>query len=213
MKALFTSLFFVILVSTSVAQINAITDTGEEVVLYDDGTWKYLNDSLNKIEEIPVNSTLFQKSEESTFLVRSKRTNVGIWINPKHWNFKKGEEGEPAEFQFQRKGDDLYGMLIAEKISIPIESLKGIALNNARSVAPDIRVIREEYRTVNGLELLMMQMAGTIQGTRFIYYGYYYSSPSGTVQLLTYTGENLFQEYEERIKDFLNGFVEVETID
>lgn len=213
MKELLASLFFMILFSTSVAQINAITSTGEEVVLYDDGTWKYLNDSLDKIEEIPVNSALFLKSEEATFLVRSKRTNVGIWINPKHWSFKKGEEGEPAEFQFQRKGDDLYGMLIAEKISIPIESLKGIAINNARSVAPDIRVIREEYRTVNGLELLMMQMAGTIQGTKFIYHGYYYSSPSGTVQLLTYTGENLFQQYEERIEDFLNGFVEVETID
>ena len=213
MKELLASLFFMILFSTSVAQINAITSTGEEVVLYDDGTWKYLNDSLDKIEEIPVNSALFFKSEEATFLVRSKRTNVGIWINPKHWSFKKGEEGEPAEFQFQRKGDDLYGMLIAEKISIPIESLKGIAINNARSVAPDIRVIREEYRTVNGLELLMMQMAGTIQGTKFIYHGYYYSSPSGTVQLLTYTGENLFQQYEERIEDFLNGFVEVETID
>ena len=213
MKELLASLFFMILFSTSVAQINAITSTGEEVVLYDDGTWKYLNDSLDKIEEIPVNSALFLKSEEATFLVRSKRTNVGIWINPKHWSFKKGEEGEPAEFQFQRKGDDLYGMLIAEKISIPIESLKGIAINNARSVAPDIRVIREEYRTVNGLELLMMQMAGTIQGTKFIYHGYYYFSPSGTVQLLTYTGENLFQQYEERIEDFLNGFVEVETID
>ncbi len=28
------------------AQISAVTETGEEVVLYEDGTWKFLNDSI-----------------------------------------------------------------------------------------------------------------------------------------------------------------------
>ncbi len=213
MKQVVITLILIKSVGMLWGQINAITNTGEEVILYEDGTWRYLIDSLNDAEEIPVNDQLFVKGDEATFLVRSTRTNAGVWINPKNWTFNRGEEGEPAEFQFQRNGDDLYGMLISEKISIPIETLQGIAIDNARSVAPDIRVIKEEYRTVNGLKLLMMQMAGTIQGARFIYYGYYYSSPAGTTQFLTYTGENLFQEYEDRIEEFLNGLVEVSIED
>jgi hypothetical protein len=55
----------------------------------------------------------------------------------------------------------------------------------------------------------MMQMVGTIQGMRFTYYGYYFSNSNGTIQLLTYTGESLFDYYIEDIELFLNGFVEI----
>ena len=54
-----------------------------------------------------------------------------------------------------------------------------------------LRLSKSRYRIVNGIEVLMMQMSGTIQGMRFTYYGYYYSNSNGTIQLLTYTGENL----------------------
>lgn len=37
------------------AQISAVTETGDEVILYKDGTWKYLNDSIIENAEIPVN--------------------------------------------------------------------------------------------------------------------------------------------------------------
>ncbi|MBZ0242714.1 MAG: hypothetical protein K8F24_05830 [Bacteroidales bacterium] len=190
------------------AQINAVTETGDEVVLYEDGTWKYIDDSIFEDTVIPVSDKEFSKGETSTFLVKSKKLNVGIWINPKRWSFTKGTENDAYEFQFQKKGDDLYAMLIAEKMRIPVETLKGIALENARNAAPDIKVIKEEYRNLNDIKVLMMQMSGTIQGMRFTYYGYYYSNSNGTIQLLTYTGENLFPDYLDDIEEFLNGLVE-----
>ncbi len=190
------------------AQINALTETGDEVILYEDGTWKYLNDSIIENVEIPINEKEFLKDKKSTFLVKSKKLNVGIWINPKNWGFTKGTENDAFEYQFQKKGDDLYAMLISEKMQVPIETLIGIAVENAKSVAPDIKVIKEEYRNVNGIQVLMMQMSGTIQGMRFTYYGYYYSNSNGTIQLLTYTGENLFPNYLNDIEEFLNGLVE-----
>lgn len=190
------------------AQINAITETGDEVILYDDGTWKYLNDSIIDNVVIPINEKEFLKDKKSTFLVKSKKLNIGIWINPKSWSFTKGTENDAFEFQFQKKEDDLYAMLISEKVQIPIETLKGIAIENAKDAAPDIKVINEEYRSVNGVQVLMMQMSGTIRGMRFIYYGYYYSNSNGTIQLITYTGENLFPNYLNNIEEFLNGLVE-----
>ena len=190
------------------AQINGITETGDEVVLFDDGTWKYVHDSVTEISTIPVIETEFLKDKKSTFLVKSKKLNVGIWINPKAWTFSKGTEADAYEFQFEKKSGDLYAMLITEKIQVPLDVLKGIALTNAQSVSPDIKVIKEEYRTINGIKVFAMQMSGTIQGMRITYYGYYYSNSKGTMQLLTYTGENLFDDYLEDIELFINGLIE-----
>ena len=207
-KIIFTALILLSMQFAN-AQINAITDSGDEVVLYDDGTWEYLNDSMVTASEIPENSKEFITDKKSTFLVKSKKLNIGIWINPKTWSFSKGTDKDAYEFQFQKKGDDLYAMLIAEKTQIPVETLKEIAISNAKDAAPDIKVIKEEYRNVNGKRVFMMQMAGTIQGIRFTYFGYYYSNSNGTIQLLAYTGESLFNEYETEIELFLNGLIEL----
>ena len=79
-------------------------------------------------------------------------------------------------------------MLIAEKTEIDVELLTNIAYENALEAAPDVKIVQKEYRTVNGLEVVMMKMSGTIQGVKFIYFGYYYSSAEGAFQFLTYTG-------------------------
>ncbi|MCB0636529.1 MAG: hypothetical protein KDC54_07910, partial [Lewinella sp.] len=59
-----------------------------------------------------------------------------------------------------------------------------------------------------GLNVLMLQLEGTIEGIRFNYYGYYYSNENGTVQLITYTSDNLFEDYTEEIETFLSGLAE-----
>jgi hypothetical protein len=207
MKSTILTGLLIIAVQLLNAQINAITDTGNEVILYNDGTWKYLNEETNESEEIPVNHKQFLKDSKSTFLVKSQKLNIGIWINPKIWSFTKGTANDEYEFEFEKKDEDLYGMLISEKMEIPLETLKSIAIENAKSAAPDVKVVKEEYRNVNGVQVLMMQMTGTIQGVKFTYYGYYYSNSNGTIQLLTYTGENLFSNYLNDIEEFLNGFV------
>lgn len=207
MRGLIFIVFMFLSVQAINAQISAITGNGDEVVLYDDGTWRYVSDSLNENSAILINETEFFKNKASTFLVKSNKVNVGIWMNPKIWSFTKGSDDEAAEFHFQMKGEDLYGMLISEKTQIPVETLKGIAIQNARDAAPDTRVIREEYRSVNGTQVLMMQMKGTIQGIRFIYYGYYYSDDSGTIQFLAYTSESLFKDYLDEMEAYLNGLV------
>ena len=48
-----------------------------------------------------------------------------------------------------------------------------------------------------------------MSGVVFVYYGYYFSNKNGTVQLLTYTSDNLFPFYVEEMEILLNGFVEI----
>jgi hypothetical protein len=192
----------------SYSQINAITETGDEVILYNNNTWKYSNDSLNNSIEILKNEKLFTKNNHSTFQVKSSKTNVGIWISPKEWNFAKAEQGSPSEYSFTHKTDDIYGMLIAEKAEIPVESLVEIAYENALEAAIDTQIITKEYRNVNGIEVIMLKMKGTMQGVKFVYIGYYYSNSEGAFQFVTYTSQKMLKDYENSMFDLLNGFTE-----
>ena len=206
------TLCMLLFVIFSNAQLKGLTETGDEIILYKNGTWEYSIDSLNTIAQILKNDKLFLKEKASTFLVKSGKTNIGLWLNPKDWNFTKGDPDSPSEFNFKHKNKnkDIYGMLITEKTAIPVESLIDIAYENASEVAPDIRLIEREYRNINGLEVVMMKLGGTIQGIRFIYYGYYYSNAKGAYQFVTYTSEQLFKEYESDMENFLNGLTEYE---
>ena len=199
------TLFFTLL---SNAQINAVTENGDEVLLYKDNTWKYSNESLNETVEILRNDKPFTKEKKSSFLVKSSKTNIGVWINPKDWGFSKSKTDSPSEFNFNHKQLDVYGMLIAEKTEVTVEALADIAYENALEAAPDIKIVEKEYRTVNGLEVIMMKMKGTIQGIKFIYFGYYFSNAQGAFQFLTYTSQNVFNEYKNDMLHLLNGLTE-----
>ena len=128
---------------------------------------------------------------------------VFFFFDPSKWTQTKSDEPNKATFEL-REGD-VYGMLIAERMNVPISTLREVAIKNARSAAPDVKVIKEENRTVNGVNLLCMQMEGTIEGIQFTYYGYYYAGKAGSIQLLTYTAQNLFQESQAEMAEFLNG--------
>jgi hypothetical protein len=99
-------------------------------------------------------------------------------------------------------------MLIAEKAEIPVESLVEIAYENALEAAIDTQIITKEYRNVNGIEVIMLKMKGTMQGVKFVYIGYYYSNSEGAFQFVTYTSQKMLKDYENSMFDLLNGFTE-----
>lgn len=197
----------------ALAQINAVTENGDPVLLYEDGTWEYTkkSDFDSTSIETYVNPEKFKKTDAASFLVKSNVFNIGVWINPKEWTFSKETDNEDAEYEFNIKNKDIYGMMISENIEIPIETLSGIAYDNAAAVAEEIEIIKKEKRNINGKDVLMLQMNAKIQGIKIVYCGYYFSNENGTVQLLTYTGQKIFENNQEKIFEFLNGFVEIEN--
>lgn len=191
----------------SLAQIKGLTENGDEVILMEDGTWYYLEEKETEINSLPLNPTIFEKTPLATFPVRSGKSNMTVFINPKDWKFFKSESNPNAEFEFRHMGDEIYGLVVNEKLEIAIESLKDIALKNARRAAPDTQVEEAEYRIVNGKKLIAMKMSGTIQGMKLFYFGYYYSSQAGSTQLLTYTTQSLKEKNLPHMEMFLNGMI------
>ena len=206
MKKLFVTIIL-LLAATSYASQKAITDTGEEVILNSDGTWEYSDNAQKAIGTIKTNKKKFERPRDSSFQLKSIKNNSAYWINTNKWSFGKAKNNPQAEYQFQLKGKDLYAMAIAEGVEIPIETLADIALSNARSAAPDAKIVRQEYRVVNGKKVIYMEMNGTIQGIKFTYLGYYYSDASGSTQLIAYTATSVVDKYKSEINDFLNGLV------
>ncbi|MFC1516766.1 hypothetical protein ACFL7E_08425 [Thermodesulfobacteriota bacterium] len=198
-------IILLLLAATSYAGQKAITDTGETVILNDDGTWVYSNDVKKTAVIIKTNKRKFVKPKGASFLLKSKKNSSAFWVDTHRWTFKKEEAGAAGEYEFQLKGGDLYGAAITEAIPMPIETLVDVAFLNAKDAAPDSKIVRKEYRVVNGKKLIYMEMNGTIQGINFSYFGYYYSDASGSTQFLTYTSSTLVSRYKSDINDILNG--------
>ena len=208
-KTVFTCVVFLV-PFICFAEQRAVTDKGEEVILYDDGRWEYVGRDGDDGGAIKVNDREFTKPENATFLLKSKRNNIGLWLDSKKWRFKDAQSNKDAEYELSLKGQDLYGMILTEKIETPLESLVNIAFQNAEAVAPDVQIINREYRIVNGNKVIQMQMNGTMEGIKFVYYGYYISNKEGSTQILTYTSQGLFDQFHDEMEELLNGLVILE---
>lgn len=204
MKTLVILLFCITSFSVFAGQ-KAVTDQGDVVILNEDGTWVYEGEGPSPEDLIPLNSDVFSKNDKSSFALKSLKTNTTFSINPKLWRFTKNGEHDSAEYTFELKNGDLYGMAITEQVEIDIENLSEIAFENARSAAPDAKIVKREYRIVNGQKVIYMEIVGTLQNIKFKYLGYYYSNASGSVQYLAYTSTNLADKYQTEIDSFLNG--------
>ena len=81
MKTLSTLFFLTFFATFSFAQKQAVTENGEEVILYDNGTWIYKNqgtETTTTEKEIPTSKKKFTKDKKSTFLLKSQKTNIGF---------------------------------------------------------------------------------------------------------------------------------------
>lgn len=192
---------------TASAQIKAVTENGDEVILNADGTWLYLNEGIQETD-IPTNKSKFTKSSSASFLLKSK-IGLGFYMDPKKWKFSKGTSDEDAEFNIELKNGDLYAIIISEKFDIPLASMREIALINGRDAAPDLHIVKQEYRMVNGIKVLMLEMNGTVQGIKVAYVSYYFSDEDGTVQFVTYTSQSMLKDYRDDIEELLNGMVKL----
>jgi len=210
MKRLFLIFILSSFLSSLKSQTKALTESGREVVLYENGTWKYLNDSLNTnaddSTELKLNPKAFFKTAAATFLVKSKVFNVGVSIDPAKWKFHKPEKGDEAiEYQFTSKSSDLFAMMLTEKTDIPLSSMANIALINAKKASVDARIVHQEYRMVNDKKVLCLELHGTVQNIKFVFMGYYYTNDNGTLQLVGYTTEKLFEKDKKEMEELLNG--------
>ncbi|SRR6266852_5738798 len=182
--------------SASAQTLRAITQDGKLVILNPNGTWRYADETSQK-QDIPTG--IIKRTP-----VELTRGSYVLLLDETKWRVTK-KQNEADRQVFNHVKGDAWATAITERVPIPLSNLKKLALGNAQEAAPDAKVTLDEMRRVNGLEVLCLKIMGTSQGIPFIYYGYYHSNAKGTVQLITYTASNLFDEYQEDFTELLGG--------
>jgi hypothetical protein len=192
----------VLLVSDGFGQnpVKATTEDGRQVLLYPDNTWKL---ALGAAQAATPSGGLTRPAT-ATKTVDIHAGSTRLSYDPTRWTPEPSTDR--SRMTFQHTDGDGYALVIRERLQMSLDALKDIALNNAIQAAPDAKIVFEESRVVNGAPVLCLIIEGTTSGIAFTYYGYYYSGKSGIVQIVTYTGQNLFEEYKPDFENFLNGF-------
>ena len=132
------------------SQVSAVTENGDEVILYDDNSWIYKNKNSNNDLSLLNTNKIYSYDKNSTFLVKSNKIKIGTYIDPKKWTFNKSFSDD-SEYEFELKNEELFAMMINEKIEMSLENLKDLAFYNFNFAADNARIVNQELRNVNGL--------------------------------------------------------------
>lgn len=185
----------------SQAQMNATTDQGKKVILNPNGTWMY--DTLSTVAadtSLPV----YKKPATATLCLKSKKVSYDFYYDPKIWRVTD-PINESAEFSLLHKNSDAFAMIITERLGFGIEDLKSFVIERFERAGENMEVVTDDKRIVNGLEVTHLKVTGKVMGLQVMYDGYYITSEEGSVQLVCFTGKNLYKEFEKDIKNLLNG--------
>jgi hypothetical protein len=168
------------------------------VLLYPDGTWK-----LDTAQRVGTSARGPHTKPASATASLEILKEARLSYDPNKW---RREETSTAGRQVLRHANgDGYVMVVAERLQVPMATFKEIVLNNAKSGAPDAKLVAEDVREVNGVPVTCMEITGTARGILFHYYGYYHTGKLGSIQVIAYTGESLFEEYKPDFDELLNG--------
>jgi hypothetical protein len=209
MKKFLIACGFILTCSSALdAQILATTTDGDTVLLNSDGTWAYLDTSDLVDEVLPVNPLKFTKPSSAKENYKAISKSYQIWYREKDWARIDPKNLNPlAEVAFKSTEMDAYGMLIYEGMEANSQTLADVAIMQARKTASEIIVLSKEIRSVNGKDMVALEMTGKIQGIDIYYYNYYYSGPEGSIQLLCFTTAKASDGLKPKMEDFLNGLV------
>ena len=200
LQAFAASALMVFLTGLSLAQETVTTQSGRTVTLNPNGTWSY-------VAVAPVSSAgASKRTENATSKVELGRTGYSFYFDPEKW-LQKPNDPDGKMIFVQKTGGDIYGMIISERIQAGADNLVKLALQNAKAVAPDAKITYSATKVVNGFPVRVATIQGNTQGIGFVYHSYYFSGKGGMVQVVTYTGANLFEESKPEMEEFLNGFV------
>lgn len=188
----------------------ATTDKGKKVILHDNGTWEYYVEKKVEIKEEKKEEEKpeYIKSENSKSEIKGSRKAYNIWYDNSKWTVSKAKSNDKnIEYKFSNINNNSSAVMIYEKTSIQIDTLKELILFNAKKDGVNVQLLNSEYRNVNNSNLLLIKYSMIIQGYTHVFYGYIFSNKKGSYQFFTETEASLFDEIKSDLEELINGLV------
>jgi len=185
------------------AQQYATTDEGKRVLLKDNGLWEIVVEE----EAFGGSPVYFSKSPKSKQAVKGKLIPYEIWYSNEKWTVLGKSENSLAEYTLKHKDGDVMAAVVAERIQVDLDKLVEIALNNLKNSASEYRIVDWKNATINNNVGKLLRINAIVQGIDFTYLIFYFSNERGSFQLMTFTSNNLFADYEKDLMELISGFV------
>lgn len=203
-----------------IGQIRAVTENGDSIYVYDNGTWSFelldqMPEEENVFDYLSTELQIDTANAEYSFPanakkeVTNKRGQFTLKYNSSSWTrVPPATLNGEAEFAFQSKETDIWSVVISEVTPISTDVLFRIAKKTMdENSGAKAKIIKTEIRKVNGKNILRGVLHAEVSGISFIFDSYYYSNDLGSVQFVTWTSEPVWEKNEDKIHDLLNGLV------
>jgi hypothetical protein len=199
LSLLLTLLFF----SCALAQITGVTEEGKAVLLFSNGTWRYLNDTV-WIPQAGIRK--FTTPANADSVLTGKEAAYEIRYQVSKWKILPDTVYLSADFSLENHDGEVIAMIITEKKQVPVQRIKDAAVDNFHRTGTEFKISEEQKIIVNGTEGLLLKIDALVDGIPFSYLNGYFSTPQGTFQLITFTAYNLFDRYRQEMMDLISGF-------
>jgi hypothetical protein len=193
----------------------AVTMDGRRILLYDNGTFRYelaemkqgpgtkiSTDTVASLFESKM-GTLIQSSPYNKKEWRSSRTNFAFEYNPKKWklNLRNKTAMEEASMMMA----DTYASFSTERVETDYETWMQSTKLRVKEMDPQGTLVKEEWRTVNGLPLYHMVWVLNVNRVKFKMYGYYAIGKGEIAGMQISTPLSVANDTEEEVYRALSG--------
>ncbi len=171
------------------AEIGRAFVNGKEIILYDNNTWEYA----------PFDPSI--EAADCTS-VKSERIPASICLNPDKWRLLTATP--PAEFMLQYPSEELYLIIVTEKIYVPMKLFKKAILQNAQVAAglSKIRIMEDSTSSIDGRDFGHLIFASNTSGLDLVYENFHFTDQDiGSVQFAFFTASSVYPNVVPVIED------------
>ncbi len=176
-----------------------ISGSGVKVLLYPDGRWEYLS-VLEQAEDS------FVKPNNAIKAFKSMTGLYEVWSDPAKWTTDKTKSGD-EELILKHSGGRARAVARAERTNTKQAGVEAWVLEWARRSDQTAELSTQKKISVNGVEVMRLQIVGREGGAGTVFYGYCWQGKAGYVQLMTMTTADEFDNLKSELDELLNGLV------
>ena len=128
-----------------------------------------------------------------------------IDFSPLQWRVEDDGSNDGTMI-FAHGNGDMKALANAVKSSAVAKPLREWAIEQGKALAPDVKIVSEQAKVVNGAKVTMLQLEGnTADGVPIVMVGYFFRGPEAYVQAVTFTAKERFAKRKADMIAFLDG--------
>jgi len=169
---------------------------------------KYTFEGLYNPDELFENLVPYEYTtpKKSSSIIESEKFGYSVNYNPNDYHLIDCNMLNPiADVCFESHDKSVYATIIAESAQADVRQLKGVALSNMYSVTKEVEIGALGFISLNGVEILNMNMEATLQGIDLVYDNYYIAPDWGVLQFLTFCTKEDHPKSGMIMKELNNG--------